>query len=139
MEFPPGDERDPRVLFGRLIERIDQTNQRIGEWQDHNHDRFERGANEMAALRAEIAELRGQHHKPPPLPTEGKTETPKGLLAGVTDLLKSGKEFLEAVASLKELAIAIAIIVAAVSVASHPETFKALIDTYSASGHEGRE
>lgn len=54
-------------------------------------------------------------------------------------LLKEGREFIEAVASLKELAIAIAIIVASLSIASHPETVADLIHTYSASGHKEPE
>ncbi|CAA2142730.1 hypothetical protein [Hyphomicrobium sp. ghe19] len=136
MDLPTGDERDPRVLLGRLIERIDQTNIWFGEWMHYIHNRFEWGAAEMSALRAEIAELRGHqaHHRPEP-----ENEKPKGLVGSITDLLKSGKEFLEAVASLKELVLAVAILVASTAVITHPQIFRDLIATYSASGHAEHE
>ncbi len=53
MTLPTGDEQDARVLLGRLIDR---TNDWFEQWMDYIHDRFERGATEMATLRAEIAE-----------------------------------------------------------------------------------
>lgn len=139
MTLPTGDEQDPRVLLGRLIERTERTNEWFAEWMDCIHDRFERGATEMSMLRAEIAELRGHmahlaHHQPAP-----ETEKPRGAFAPFIQLLKAGKEFLEAVASLKELALALAILAASSAVITHPEMLRAAIDSYVASGHEGHE
>jgi hypothetical protein len=51
-------------------------------------------------------------------------------------LIRAGCDFIEAVASLKELALAIAIIMAAFSIVSHPETAADLIHTYIATGQK---
>lgn len=138
MNLPIGDEQDLRYLLGRLIERTERTNAWFAEWMNYNHDRFERGAEEMSTLRAEIAEIRAHlahmHRPAPPEP-----EKPKGAFAPFIELLKAGKEFLEAVASLKELALAVAILTASTAAITHPEILRAAIDSYVASGQRGHE
>lgn len=133
MELPTGDDRDARVLLGRLIERIDRTNDWFEQWMDYIHDRFERGAVEMATLRAEIAELRARNHSPPAPPS------PSGWAAPLIALLKEAREFVEAVASLKEIALAIAVITASTAVMSHPKAVTDIIASYNASGRAGHE
>lgn len=133
MTLPTGDDQDARVLLGRLIERIDRTNEWFQQWMDYNHDRFERGANEMATLRAEIAELRARRHFPQ------APQSPNGWAAPLITLLKEAREFIEAVASLKEVALAIAVIMASSAVISHPEAVTAIIASYNAHGRVGHE
>lgn len=135
MTLPTGDEQDARVLLRRLIERIDRTNDWFEQWMDYIHDRFERGATEMATLRAEIAELRGHRHQPP----VAEQPSPKGWTAPIIALLKEAREFIEAIASLKEIALAIAIMMASSAVMSHPEAVTAIIASYNASGQKGHE
>lgn len=133
--LPTGDEDDPRVLLGRLIERIDRTHDWMGEWMSFIHYRLEAGHREMSELRALIArvETRLEYHRAPP------EKKPRGVMGSLIELMKAGKEFVEAVASLKELALAIAIIVAAGAVMYHPAALKDLIATYNASGREGHD
>jgi hypothetical protein len=136
MTLPTGDEQDPKVLLGRLIERTERTNEWFAEWMDYIHDRFERGATEMSLLRAEIAELRAHlAHRTP----AAETEKPRGAFAPFIQLLKAGKEFLEAVASLKELALALAILAASTAAIKHPEAVRGLIDSYVAAGRAAHE
>ena len=56
------------------------------------------------------------------------------MLSVLTDLLKAGREFLAAVASLKELLLAIAVITGSVAVMTHPADLKDLIAIYVAGG-----
>lgn len=133
MTLPTGDDQDARVLLGRLIERIDRTNDWFQQWMDYNHDRFERGAEEMATLRSEIAELRARSHSPPVPPS------PSGWAAPFIALLKEAREFVEAIASLKEIMFAIAVITASSAVITHPEAVTAIIASYNAAGPGARE
>ncbi|HML30102.1 MAG TPA: hypothetical protein PKE16_14970 [Hyphomicrobium sp.] len=140
MNLPTGDENDSRVLLGRLIERIDQTDNWATDWINYYNFRLEVGAKEMANLGSRVASL--ETHlllTSPPGPEHQEPEKKRSMVHALIELIRAAKEFVEAVASLKEVAIAIAIIVAAASVASHPEALKGLIDTYVASGREGHE
>ncbi|WP_024275940.1 hypothetical protein [Hyphomicrobium sp. 802] len=144
MNLPTGDENDSRVLLGRLIERIDQTDNWATDWINYYNFRLEVGAKEMANLGSRVASLETHLRLTgPPGPEHHEAEKKRSMVHALIELLieliKAAKEFVEAVASLKEVAIAIAIIVAAASVASHPEALKGLIDTYVASGREGHE
>ncbi|HML28726.1 MAG TPA: hypothetical protein PKE16_07800 [Hyphomicrobium sp.] len=140
MNLPTGDQNDPKVLLGRLIERIDQTDDWASDWINYFNFRLEVGANEMANLRSHIASLETRLKLSAALePEHREAEKKRGMLHALIELVKAGKEFIEAIGSLKELAIAIAIIVAAASVASHPEVLKGLIASYSATGHEEHE
>jgi hypothetical protein len=138
MTLPTGDENDPRVLLGKLIERIDQTNAWTADWHDYIHFRFETGAKEMSDLRSLIASLRTEvdnlkhEHREREAPT-------RGFMASLIEFVKAGKELIEAVESLKMLALAVAIMVASAAIIKHPETVASLIASYSASGREGHE
>lgn len=134
-----GTEDDLRVLIGRLIERQEVTN----DWLGFINHRLESGAMFMTELRATDARLEGKldafltrTRAPEP---EAEHERPRGMAGSIIAVLKAGREFLEAVASLKELAIAVAIIVAATTAMTHPAELRELIASYVASGHEGRE
>lgn len=136
MTLPTGDQHDPRVLLGRLIERIDRTDRRIGEWTNAIHYRLEIGAREMSELRSAIVELRAHippRHPPPSQPEPQPVEHHR-LIASLIALLREGREFIEAVASLKELALAVAILAGATAVILHPEAVATAIATYAAHG-----
>lgn len=88
----------------------------------------------ISLLRADIAELRVHLARKQP-----EADIPSGWTAPIIGLIREAKEFIEAVASLKEIALAIAIITASTAVMSHPETVTAIIASYNAVGHGGRE
>jgi len=125
-------EDDLRILLGRLIERSDTTN----GWMSFINRRLEAGAQEIADLRAADARLEGKLD----LLLETRSlaaktdEKPAGLLKSLIELIRSGKEFAEAVASLKEWVIGAAVMFLAGSAIAHPAAVKALIASYFASG-----
>jgi len=138
MTLPTGDENDPRVLLGKLIERINQTNDWASDWNDYNQFRFETGAKEMSDLRSLIASLRTDvdnlkhEHREREAPT-------RGFMGSLIEFVKAAKELVEAVESLKMLALAVAIMIASAAVIKHPEVVTSLIASYSASGRAGHE
>jgi hypothetical protein len=147
MTLPTGDETDPQVLLGRLIERIDQSNLWAADWHDYVHFRFEVGAKEMSDLRSQIAALRtlveyqrtaleNLHH--PADHHEAQPRT-KGFMGSLIEFVRAAKELVQAVESLKRLALAVAIMVASAAVMQHPEIVTSLIASYSASGRDGHE
>lgn len=128
-----GRGQDTAAPLERLVAAVERTNDRLSEWTQFIHYRFEMGAREMAELRAMIARLEARLDHP------ATPEPPPKRPNIIVEILQAGKEFVEAVASLKELAIAIAIIVAAGAVMSNPAALRDLIATYSASGPSGHE
>lgn len=87
----------------------------------------------ISLLRGDIADLRADLSK--------RNEPPHatGWTTPIIALLKEAREFVEAIASLKEIVFALALMMASSAIISHPEAVTGIIASYHASGHVGRE